>query len=125
MTMPYICCQFQKRVSRNERSVLDDHGNRVVRLDEDYADSQRFAMNIGNETFFLFGDQLGSTSGVMNASGQIVEKGYYLAVFLFGLFAAVALQKNVRDLAAYNRLHPEAGTPPEPKRPEKGAPPLP
>ncbi len=78
MTMPYICCQFQKRVSRNERSVLDDHGNRVVRLDEDYADSQRFAMNIGNETFFLFGDQLGSTSGVMNASGQIVEKGYYL-----------------------------------------------
>jgi hypothetical protein len=37
------------------------------RLDEDYADSQRFAMNIGNETFFLFGDQLGSTNGVMNA----------------------------------------------------------
>lgn len=67
MTTPCKCCQLQKRVSRNERTVLDDHGNRVVRVDEDYADSQRFAMNIGNETFFLFGDQLGSTNGVMNA----------------------------------------------------------
>jgi len=35
-------------------------------------------MNIGNETFFLFGDHLCSASGVMNASGQIVEKSYYL-----------------------------------------------
>ena len=35
-------------------------------------------MRIGNEPYFLFGDHLGSTSVVLDASGQIVEKGYYL-----------------------------------------------
>ena len=43
-----------------------------------YAGSQRIAMRIGSETYFLFGDHLGSTSVVMDANGQIVEKGYYL-----------------------------------------------
>ena len=43
-----------------------------------YAGSQRIAMRIGNETYFLFGDHLGSTSVVLDANGQIVEKGYYM-----------------------------------------------
>ncbi|MGB4136059.1 MAG: inner membrane protein YiaA [Microbacterium sp.] len=37
--------------------------------------------------------------GLWNANMQLNEKGFYLAVFLFGLFAAVSLQKAVRDRA--------------------------
>lgn len=35
--------------------------------------------------------------GLFNAQMQLNEKGYYLSVLLFGLFAAVSLQKSVRD----------------------------
>ena len=43
---------------------------------------------------------LGSASyliGLFNAEMQLNEKGYYLTLLLFGLFAAVSLQKSVRD----------------------------
>ncbi|WP_033828044.1 inner membrane protein YiaA [Bacillus andreraoultii] len=35
--------------------------------------------------------------GLYNANMQLNEKGYYLAILLFGLYAAVSLQKAVRD----------------------------
>jgi uncharacterized membrane protein YiaA len=35
--------------------------------------------------------------GLWNAEMALNEKGYYLTVLLFGLFAAVSLQKSVRD----------------------------
>ena len=35
--------------------------------------------------------------GLWNAQMQLNEKGYYLTVLMFGLFAAVSLQKSVRD----------------------------
>lgn len=35
--------------------------------------------------------------GLYNAKMQLNEKGYYLTLLLFGLFAAVSLQKVVRD----------------------------
>ena len=35
--------------------------------------------------------------GLWNATLLLSEKGYYLSVFLFGLFAAVSVQKSVRD----------------------------
>ena len=35
--------------------------------------------------------------GLSNATMQLNEKGYYLTLLLFGLFAAVSLQKSVRD----------------------------
>jgi uncharacterized membrane protein YiaA len=35
--------------------------------------------------------------GLFNASMQLNEKGYYFAVLIFGLYAAVSLQKAVRD----------------------------
>ncbi|MBT2687398.1 hypothetical protein J7I93_04295 [Bacillus sp. ISL-47] len=35
--------------------------------------------------------------GLFNASMQLNEKGYYFAVLVFGLYAAVSLQKAVRD----------------------------
>lgn len=35
--------------------------------------------------------------GLYNAKMQLNEKGYYLTLLLYGLFAAVSLQKTVRD----------------------------
>ncbi|MGD7007305.1 inner membrane protein YiaA [Metabacillus sp. 84] len=35
--------------------------------------------------------------GLFNAGMQLNEKGYYFAVLIFGLYAAVSLQKAVRD----------------------------
>jgi uncharacterized membrane protein YiaA len=41
----------------------------------------------------------GVVVGLWNSDMQPNEKGYYLAVLLLGLFAAVSLQKTVRDRA--------------------------
>ncbi len=35
--------------------------------------------------------------GLWNAHMQLNEKGYYLSLLLYGLFAAISLQKSVRD----------------------------
>lgn len=37
--------------------------------------------------------------GLFNADMALNEKGYYLTLLLYGLFAAVSLQKSVRDRA--------------------------
>ena len=39
------------------------------------------------------------TVGLWNATLQNSEKGFYAMAFLLSLFAAVAVQKNVRDVA--------------------------
>ena len=36
-------------------------------------------------------------AGLWNAGVQLNEKGYYFTVLVFGLFAAISLQKTVRD----------------------------
>jgi uncharacterized membrane protein YiaA len=46
------------------------------------------ALFIGAATYF---------AGVWNAEMQLNEKGYYFTVLMYGLFAAVSLQKSVRD----------------------------
>jgi len=35
--------------------------------------------------------------GLWNASMQLNEKGYYFTILMYGLFAAISLQKSVRD----------------------------
>ena len=45
-------------------------------------------------------------SGLWNASLQNSEKGFYAMAFLLSLFAAVAVQKNVRDVARATPLAP-------------------
>ena len=37
--------------------------------------------------------------GLFNADMELNEKGYYFVILMFGLFAAVSLQKTVRDRA--------------------------
>lgn len=47
--------------------------------------------------------------GLWNASLQLSEKGFYVMAFLLSLFGAVAVQKNIRDLDAfqtYKNSHP-------------------
>lgn len=43
------------------------------------------------------------TIGLWNATLSLSEKGFYAMAFLLSLFAAVAVQKNVRDMALLQR----------------------
>ena len=44
------------------------------------------------------------TVGLWNASLTLSEKGFYAMSFVLSLFAAVAVQKNIRDVAPASRL---------------------
>jgi len=46
--------------------------------------------------------------GLFNASLAASEKGFYAMAFLLSLFGAVAVQKNVRDIASYKAENPMA-----------------
>jgi uncharacterized membrane protein YiaA len=46
--------------------------------------------------------------GLWNATLTLSEKGFYAMAFLLGLFGAIAVQKNTRDM----RLVPGASTTP-------------
>ena len=48
------------------------------------------------------------TVGLWNATLAASEKGFYAMAFLLSLFGAVAVQKNIRDVAQFNRAHPDA-----------------
>ncbi|GAB3347478.1 hypothetical protein GCM10027430_07120 [Lysobacter tyrosinilyticus] len=43
------------------------------------------------------------STGLWNATLSLSEKGFYAMAYLLSLFAAVAVQKNVRDMAALQR----------------------
>jgi uncharacterized membrane protein YiaA len=45
----------------------------------------------------LFAGVLAFIIGLWNADMELNEKGYYFTVLMFGLFAAISLQKAVRD----------------------------
>jgi uncharacterized membrane protein YiaA len=52
---------------------------------------------IGASWVALFAGFLAFVIGLWNASMPLIEKGYYFTVLMYGLFAAVSLQKSVRD----------------------------
>lgn len=52
---------------------------------------------IGASWAALFVGGLTYLVGLWNAEMQLNEKGYYFTLLMFGLFAAVSLQKSVRD----------------------------
>ncbi len=52
---------------------------------------------IGASWTALLVGAVGFLAGLWNSDMQLNEKGYYFTVLLFGLFAAVSLQKAVRD----------------------------
>lgn len=45
------------------------------------------------------------TIGLWNATMAPAEKGFYAMAFVLSLFAAVTVQKNVRDTQAFNRFN--------------------
>jgi uncharacterized membrane protein YiaA len=47
------------------------------------------ALLIGSITFSI---------GIWNAGMPLNEKGFYFPILMYGLFAALAVQKNIRDL---------------------------
>jgi uncharacterized membrane protein YiaA len=49
--------------------------------------------------------------GLWNAHMERSEKGFYAMAFTLSMFAAIAVQKNVRDLAATEPAHEDAPTP--------------
>jgi uncharacterized membrane protein YiaA len=52
---------------------------------------------VGVSWVALFAGMLTYLIGLWNATMPLNEKGYYFTVLLYGLFAAVSLQKSVRD----------------------------
>ena len=59
------------------------------------------------------------TIGLWNAELASSEKGFYAMSFILSLFAAIAVQKNVRDVAGMGgSAWPARGTAPKPERPE-------
>lgn len=66
-------------------------------------------MNLGNQKTsfaFLAASWMALAVGILayfiglwNASMQLNEKGYYFVILMYGLFAAVSVQKSVRDKA--------------------------
>ncbi|HEY8024562.1 MAG TPA: inner membrane protein YiaA [Burkholderiaceae bacterium] len=52
---------------------------------------------IGVSWLALLAGAIAFTTGLWNATMQLNEKGYYFTLLMFGLFAAVSLQKSVRD----------------------------
>ena len=52
---------------------------------------------IGASWAALFVGAIAFLVGLWNAQMQLNEKGYYFTVLMYGLFAAVSLQKSVRD----------------------------
>lgn len=52
---------------------------------------------IGASWAALFVGSIAYLVGLWNATMQLNEKGYYFTILMYGLFAAVSLQKSVRD----------------------------
>jgi len=52
---------------------------------------------VGASWIALLAGAVAFLAGLWNAQMQLNEKGYYLTLLLYGLFAAVSLQKSVRD----------------------------
>ena len=52
---------------------------------------------IGASWIALFSGILSYCIGLWNSDMQLNERGYYFTILLFGLFAAISVQKSVRD----------------------------
>ncbi|MGL5352894.1 MAG: inner membrane protein YiaA [Clostridium sp.] len=72
---------FKKRV--NETRVERKHGPTAA-----FIGASWLALLLGVTTYLI---------GLYNATMELNEKGYYFTLLLYGLFAAVSLQKVVRD----------------------------
>ncbi|WP_425861695.1 inner membrane protein YiaA [Arthrobacter sp. TWP1-1] len=70
---------------------------------------------LGIAWFALLASLLLLAIGLWNADLLLSEKGFYGIGFAMSLFAVVAVQKNIRDLASYRALYPEPHVQPRPE----------
>src|ERR1700750_883628 len=64
---------------------------------EQKSDQQPSVAFIAASWIALLAGAVAFNIGLWNADMQLNEKGYYFTVLMFGLFAAISLQKAVRD----------------------------
>jgi uncharacterized membrane protein YiaA len=82
----------------NDHEVLFDKGKRSEpKLKVERKEGEPTPAFIGASWAALLVGVTAYLIGLFNAGMQLNEKGYYFAVLIFGLYAAVSLQKAVRD----------------------------
>ena len=74
--------------------VISDHKEKRETKVYDQKPTPAF---IGASWVALLAGMVSFCIGLWNATMLLNEKGYYFTILLFGLFAAVSVQKNVRD----------------------------
>jgi len=72
---------------------LNDNSDKVFK---EYDQKPTQAFIVVSWLALLIG-MVGFCAGLWNANMMLNEKGYYFAILLFGLFAVISVQKNVRD----------------------------
>ncbi|WP_187696300.1 inner membrane protein YiaA [Xanthovirga aplysinae] len=77
-----------------EKEVSTENGNKIGNPKKIQSPSVAF---IGASWVAFFAGVIAYNIGLWNSDMLLNEKGYYFTVLLFGLFAAVSVQKNVRD----------------------------
>ncbi|GJM60928.1 MULTISPECIES: inner membrane protein YiaA [Persicobacter] len=73
---------------KKDSNTVVNHGTSVNAPSKVFIAAGWIALGVGFIAFLI---------GLYNAEMQLNEKGYYLTVLLYGLFASVSLQKSVRD----------------------------
>src|SRR6476620_8901413 len=82
----------------NENEVLLDRGKpKGPKLKVERKEGEPTPAFVGASWAALLVGVAAKLIGLFNADMQLNEKGYYFAVLVFGLYAAVSLQKAVRD----------------------------
>lgn len=74
-----------------------DTNDEVTKKNKKVFDQKPTPAFIGASWVALIAGMLAFTTGLINATMLLNEKGYYFTILLFGLFSAVSVQKNVRD----------------------------
>ena len=70
--------------------------SKTSKIQKDY-DMKPTPAFIGASWIALFAGVISYCIGLWNSDMMLNEKGYYFTILLFGLFAAVSVQKSVRD----------------------------
>ncbi|TFB25018.1 hypothetical protein E3U55_01100 [Filobacillus milosensis] len=84
-------------MSEQENVVLDKEEKGKIKTDIKRLEGEPTAAFKGAAWSALLIGAISYLIGLYNATMQLNEKGYYFAILMFGLYAAVSLQKAVRD----------------------------
>ncbi len=80
--------EIQDVIEKEEKSKKSNQNFMGIRPTAAFIGASWVALGIGLISYCI---------GLWNAAMELNEKGYYFAIILFGLFAAISVQKSVRD----------------------------